>query len=303
MKFPILISLVKNVLISIKTLRDLFDNKDIKENKEKKQVPIINNNYYSNKEVDFKNKSKLNNYQQKLQELFNIHNIDDKLIVEFINKIIDENFLIPSSKVDDLSYVFDKLEPKHIDKLINILGVNKGWLHSEEELYPFRDFYKNVGAFISFIKKKSSNEKLQGIAVKLDDFDNENKSDEQNLYLIIRTPITQLYKKTIYKYYHIETNWKWNYWRTRFQIKSIFRIFEQVLNIMTINGKTLTKEELIEISNRNNCPDKILRNKTQNTWYPYDYATTKDENYEAKDLEETVDIIKYIEKNSYLNYC
>lgn len=294
MSFFTIFTFIKDFLSSVKTVKDLtIDNqpKAITNNS------TVINNYKNN---DKKEEEKpLNDLQLNLKKLFNIHSIEDNLIAEFLKNSVDKDIHIPFSKYSELDYVFDILNDTHLDKISKVFGINKGWLFGREDLYPYINYYKNVHSFISFVIKKRKTEEISAFALRLSDFDYQDKTKHQPLYIVLRSPILDLYDKTIYKYYHISTNWKWGYWRSRYQAKSIFRLFETPNYYLNIDGKTLTEEELSLISNRNNCPDKILRKKVRNTWYPYDYSTKSNENVNALELEEVDKIIKYIEDEGY----
>ncbi len=288
---------VKDFLTSIKTVKDLA--KKEKPTLVNENSTVINNFHNS---IENATEKTLNRFQSQLKELFNIHSVEDNLIAEFLKKCIDNNLIIPPSKYSDLEYIFDNLTDAHITKIAEIFGINKGWLFDKEHLYPYRNYYKNVHSFIDFVINKSFEENISGFAVRSDDFNFLEKERHQQLYIILRSPITDLYKNTIYRYYHIDTDWKWDYWRSRYQVKSIFRLFETPNNYLNIDGKTLTDNEIEIISDRNSCPDKIIRNKIMNTWYPYDYSTKPNENVNALELEEIEKIINYIEEQGYNNY-
>ena len=289
-----IITLIKDILTSAKTVKDLSGKSQVQQ---VTNSTVINN--FQGEEKKERASLLLNNLQSKLRELFNSHSIEDNLIVEFLKQSIDKKFNIPASKSSNLEYIFDNLTDEHIDKIVKVFGINKGWLFDRDELYTYSNYYNNVFSFISFVIEKNKTEKLNAYAFRIADFDFKDKQRYQPLYLILRTPIVTIYDKTIYRYYHISTDWKWNYWRTRFKIKSIFRLFETPNNYLNIDGKTLTKEEIALISNRNNCPDEIIRNKVMNAWFPYDYSTKLEENVNALELKEIDNVISYIESQGY----
>ena len=296
---------MKSILESVKLIKDLLENKSDNKNDDKstaifEQIKSFENELFLLKhDIEIKQQEDFNDIQLKLKKLFNYHGVEDNLICQFITNIIDKDFTIPISRRTDLVLIFDKLTEEHIDKLVEVFGINKGWIYSQDNLYPYKDYYRKIESLITFILEKSKVEKLEGFAFKTGNFNYLEENNYQPLYIFIRTPITTIYRKTIYRYYPIQTDWKWNYRETRYQIKSLFNIFETPNCYIDFNGRTVTMDELNFISSTNNCPDVILRDKVQNTWYPYDYATKIENNSEAIELDEIQNIIDYMEKHGY----
>lgn len=296
------ISIIKTVLGSIKLIKELLPKKEEKNNNseiESKLALLERELKIVKKESDIKEKTGFNKVQIRLKTLFNSHGIEDNLITAFIKSTIDKEFEIPISEVSNLNYIFDRLTDNHINDLSFIFGINKGWIYSTEDMYQNRNYYKNIHSLIKFILEKSKSEKLQGFALRVEKFNNIEKEKHQPLYLLIRAPIITLFNKTVYRYYPINTDWKWNYWRTRYQAKSIFNLFETQNRLIDFEGKTVSNEELYLIASLNHCPDEIIKSKVQNTWYPYDYATSLDKNVNALELEEIDSILNYINEQGY----
>lgn len=296
---------IKTFIESVKLLKDLFVNKSDNKSDDKsdvimKKFKTLENDLRNFKQdTEIKEQESFNDVQLRLKKLFNSHGIDDNLICQFVINVIDKDFVIPVSKLTDLALIFDKFTDKHIDKLVDVFGINKGWIYSQGDLYPYKNFYKDIESLITFIYEKNKTEKLEGFAFRTGDFNYLDEKNHQPLYVLIRTPLITMFDKTIYRYYPIHTDWKWDYWKTRYQIKSLFNLFETTNNYIDFNGRTVTMDELDIIASRNNCPDEIIRNQRQNTWYPYDYSTTIERNSMARELEETQNIIDYIESQGY----
>ena len=296
------ISIIKTILDSIKLIKELLPKKEEDNNNSEIKAKLASFESELNilkKESEIEEKTGFNKVQIRLKTLFNSHGIEDNLIATFIKSAIDNEFEIPISEVSNLNYIFDKLSDNHISDLANVFGINKGWIYSLENMYQHRNYYKNLHNLIKFILEKSKKEKLQGFALRVEKFDSIEKEKHQPLYLVIRTPIITVFKKTIYRYYPINTDWKWDYWRTRYQAKSIFNLFETPNKLIDFDGKTASNEDLDLISSLNHCPDEIIKNKVQNTWYPYDYATSLDKNVNALELDELDKILDYINEQGY----
>lgn len=299
------ITMIKTILETVKLLKDLFIKNSDNKNDDKsvvilQQIKSLENELKLLKQdTEIKQQENFNDIQLRLKKLFNSHGIEDNLIYLFVTNVIDKDFSIPVSKLTDLTLIFDKFTEEHIDKLVDVLGINKGWIYSQGHLYPYKDYYNDLVSLITFILERNKAEKLEGFAFRTRDFNYLEENNHQPLYILIRTPVTTIFNKTIYRYYPIQTNWKWDYWKTRFQIKSLFNLFETPNTYINFNGRTVTMEELDIISSQDNCPDEILRDKIQNTWYPYDYATKIEENSMASELDEIQKVIDYMESQGY----
>ncbi len=257
-------------------------------------------------EQEIKEKLNLNKIQVKLKYVFNSHSIDDNLIAEFITQFIDNNIQIPISEKENLHFIFDRLTDENIDTIFNLFGLNKGWLFDKEDLYSYRNYYKDIFGLIDFvIDKYKKDETIQGYAVKNGTLDKEN-TEYQPIYLIFRTPIGKLYgwNQTIYRYYPISTDWKWNHWRSRYQIKSIFYLADKYSHFFNLNGINIKDKEQFELATSSNyCPHKLIQsNSTPYGWYPYDFATMESQNVNALEVDEIGNIHNYIVEQGYQDY-
>ncbi|WP_159246930.1 hypothetical protein ACE1MK_09170 [Tenacibaculum maritimum] len=302
------------LLSTIKTILDIAKHfKDFnKEDKSKKNdlSPITNKLLNVENELEqlkaekhLIGKQNLNQIQVKLKTVFNSHGIDDNLIAEFVSQYIDNTIQIPISEKENLHYIFDKFSDKNIDFIFDFFGLNKGWLFGKEYLYPYRTQTRHVTGLMNFIiDRYKNNEKLQGYVLRKN---NLNKDDDefQPIDIIFRVPVGVLYgfNKTIYKYYIMNTDWKWNYWKTRYYAKSIFYLSDKYRRFFDLNGVHITNEKDFEsATSLNFCPHKIIENNTKPYgWYPYDYITDKSFNY-SEEIDETTSVIEYIKEEKYI---
>lgn len=305
------LSIIKTILDIFKHLREFSKNKS---KEEKTDLTIMSKKLSSvEKELrqikdsykDIENKG-FNQIQTKLKYVFNSHGIDDNLIAEFIVQYIDSKIIIPISEKENLHFILDKLSDENINDILNLFEINKGWLFDKEDLYSHTNYYNNINNLITFVTDKHrDNEKIKGFVLKEKTL-NKNNDENQSVFVVFRTPVGQLYgyNKTIYKYYPIATDWKWNYWKTRCQLKSIFYLSDKYNQFLELNGVHIKNDKDFEmVTSLNFCPHKIIEENTKPySWYPYDYVTNKNQNIHALEIDEIERIIDYIKDNKYIDY-
>ncbi|MFP3339197.1 hypothetical protein R0J91_14560, partial [Micrococcus sp. SIMBA_131] len=92
--------------------------------------------------------------------------------------------------------------------------------------------------------------------------------------------------------------WNWGYWRSRYQIKSIFYICQK-LNI-PLRGYDLKDRSKIAFGNQ--FPEEIIKSiPITITWYPEDYIDLKSQSVQAKEIEETEQVRSYIKSEGYID--
>ncbi|MEY2369865.1 hypothetical protein [Lysinibacillus capsici] len=74
---------------------------------------------------------------------------------------------------------------------------------------------------------------------------------------------------TVYKYILINANLRWDYWKSREDIKRMIRIVER-LSIYN-DGYDISDTEFNEIASEKVIPRAILDKFRMVTWYPYDF--------------------------------
>jgi len=96
----------------------------------------------------------------------------------------------------------------------------------------------------------------------------------------------------------ISTLWDWGYWRSRYQLKSIFYICEK-LNIY-VKGYDLKDREKIAFGIE--FPERIIKGiPISFTWYPEDYIDRHYQNVQVKEVEEIERVKSYIKQEGYIN--
>ena len=304
---------IKTFLDSVKTIKDLLskskrstvDYSDLEE----KLIQVIDKatELESRFEVSLREaiavkESGLNEPQVKLKKLLNEHGVEDNLIAKFIKENVDENFHIVLSKINNISYIFDKLSDEHIEAIFCLFGTNQAWMYNQGDLYPYRNYYKNIRAFIDFVLEKGKKEDLKGFVITNTKLDKAQEGIHQPLYFVFRAPIAKLFDKTIYRYYPINNNWHWDYQRTRYQAKSVFLLSDRYSRYLNLDGITIPNREVFDsLSSMNNCPHLLIDSRFNKHWYPYDYVTSG-HHENAKEPDELDAILEYVEEEGYDAY-
>ncbi|MFC9542973.1 hypothetical protein ACFTQ7_24515 [Lysinibacillus sp. NPDC056959] len=105
---------------------------------------------------------------------------------------------------------------------------------------------------------------------------------------------------SIYKYILIRNNLRWDYWKSRQDIKRMIRIVEK-LGIDN-DGKDLSEEEFEKISSEKIVPRNILSKFRMVTWYPYDYDGSFNDRIDESEFEQDEDFkysLKEIDKEVF----
>ena len=257
---------------------------------------------FKNKEQK-KSKPKLLSPYKKLKYLFNSHGIHDYYISSFIKEHIDKNFHIPISKEGNTKYVLNQLSKDNIQKVLNLFWIKKDWLYIDIKMYMTRLYTNNLSGFINFIhSRREAYDAIEVFAIKSEELDYKDKDRSQLLYLVVRAKIAMISnKEPIYRYYPIQSGWRWEYSKSRYQIKSIFNLLNKnsfKYSRIDVEGISVSKEELNCLEDKNFCPHMLLNKYAlSKKWHPNDYVTKIDENSLAKEEEEFDFILDYIESN------
>ena len=255
-------------------------------------------------EVEASSQLNCGKIQMRLKKLFNAHGIDDEAIVRFIVENIDENITVPLSQIENVSYVFDQLKLANIDAISDLFGVNRGWLHAQDRLYPSRRYCMDVNKLIDFILERVKEEPLAGYAIVNAQLDKDDKDRNPSLYLVFRTPIAKLFGRVIYRYYPISTDstdWHWGGWRTRYQAKAIFFLFDKYSCLPDLQGVITSSANFDQLSSSEPFPHLIIEDSRNRYWTPYDYVTSGSHNY-AKEQDELSFVLNHIDEQGYEAY-
>ena len=264
----------------------------------------FSNQMSENKENNSPNSNEMSELVDRFISVYTNHGLSRTQISSFING--DFNFKI--SDFMDNDNIIKILDDKILNWTCNTFCIERDWLDgTSEEIYQHRNYYKNVEGFIRlFVKLKNEyRDDFTIYLIKDRELDPSLFSQIENFVIIIlRYPLKKINRKVIYAYVPISTQWKWGYWRTRYQLKSIIYICNKLYLYTHMVGYDMDMETINKISCGQIFPgpeiDKL--EFKQYTWYPEDYIGLPSESVKAKETTETEEVRKYILNESYLDY-
>ncbi|MBM6770844.1 hypothetical protein [Bacillus cereus] len=242
---------------------------------------LINNiTYVHGKTGTVQKESPLSELTNKFYSIFEYHGVSRLQIPSFIDKkfnieysdIADENSIIPKLNEDLLSWVSLKF------------GIRRSWfdekaeVHTSKYIYDSIGCYKNTGAFISLFSKLIDEFTVYGYKDYLqvyflktfEDFkgNSSGKGRIAEVMVIVSVEIGNTTTNSVNKYILITPNLRWDYEKSRYDIKRMIRIADR-LDIRTM-GYDISESEYYEIGSGQVVPRDIL-NRKKLTWYPEDY--------------------------------
>lgn len=229
-------------------------------------------------------------------KIYENHDILANQIPAFCDKEFDLKLIDFESKASILEILTDDL----LNWTCSKFGIQREWIDgSTNSIYKRKDYYKRVSDFIELATnlKSEFDCEFDIFALKRGKLDNKSER-EQYVVLVLRKPIGSLNSKIIYGYIPLSTLWNWGYWRTRYQIKSIFWVCKK-LGIDT-HGFDMDSKQIIEISSGSVFP-KLLIDKIPcgYTWYTEDYIDLPDYSIQAKEIDEVNLVLDYIKDQRY----
>lgn len=262
------------------------------------------NNIYNTEEVKKKD-SPINLIAEKFYKIFEDHGVSRGQIPSFT----DKKFNIQYIDVEDINSIIPKLNDELLDWVSDKFGIQRSWFDAKEDdywnnnLYNSIDCYKQHWTFFKLFEELidvlNPYQYRDYIKVKFiknfDEFKAENSKYLGSVLIIVEVLIGKTTTGPIYKYILINNNLRWDYWKSRQDIKRMIRIVDK-LDIYN-SGFDLSNKEFEEISSERIVPKAILDRFRQVTWYPYDYdgsfnAQIDESEYEEnRDFQESLKII------------
>ncbi|MFK4464635.1 hypothetical protein [Bacillus sp. RC252] len=240
----------------------------------------INNTTHVYEKKESEKKSPLIELENKFYSIFEYHGVSRLQIPSFIDKkfnieysdIVDENSIIPKLNEDLLSWVSLKF------------GIKRSWFDEKDEIsssrymYDSIDCYKYTGEFISLLSKLIDEYPVYAYKKYIEVYflktfkefkgDSSGEGGVADVLVIVSVKIGNTTTNSVNKYILITPHLRWDYWKSRHDIKRMIRIADK-LDITTM-GYDISESEYCEISSREVVPRAIL-NRKRMTWYPEDY--------------------------------
>lgn len=262
-------------------------------------------NYYNETEKDKKsgNHDLINNDGNEILQLvdrfisiYESHGVSLSQIAFFA----EEDFNLKLADFKNKDSILNIMDNNFINWTCNVFGIQREWVEGKSKrIYKHINYYKEIHRFIDDIcrlKELYSNDLFIFMMKNGELVDNE--LGEKYVTVILKYPIKKVNNNTIYRYVPISINWDWGYWRTRYQLKAIIYICEN-LNIDT-NAYDMSIDTMYKIAGGLVFPKIEIDNiRNSGVWYPEDYISR---GIQGKEKEELEQVVRYFEEEGYLKY-
>ena len=225
-----------------------------------------------------------------------------------ISSFVDPDFGLKVSDFKNKDSTLEVIDDEILNWTCNTFCIEREWLDGvSERIYPHRNYYINVEGFIRlFVKLKNEHrDDLEIYLIKDRELNPNLLSHTENCVIIIlRYPLKKINKKVIYAYVPISTQWKWGYWRTMYQLKSIIHICYKLHPRTYIDGYDMDMATINKIlGGQIFLGPEIYKLRFKScTWYPEDYIYLPSESIKAKETTETEKVREYILNEGYSDY-
>lgn len=175
------------------------------------------------------------------------------------------------------------LNSEMMGKTCELYGIQREWLDGDDFLpYPSRNFYKNPGALINFLKTVTQKHEFLCLwCFKAQDKPLE-KLDNGELFAFLVADNFQLGEKTIEKFYPLDSDWPWDHGPARLDFKTLVYVCQR-FGIHTF-GRSAPMSKIGAVTNGKEFPSALSRNSEH--WHPDDYVYSEAESVVAKEAHE-----------------
>lgn len=198
--------------------------------------------------------------------------------------------------------LLQRLDEDMLRQAVEAFGVRRQWLDGQDnQIFPPRNYYKNVHRFIDLVcELKNRFGQLKIAAFKDAAMLDAQSKENIRVALLVSAPFTSVNGSAIYRYYPDSSEWLWNHWRSRYELKAIFALLARMR--IPVEGRDLNTDELSRLRAGIEFPLPLLRGISMGyTWYPEDYI----EGFGGpanKETEEVAQVDDYIREHKYFEY-
>ncbi|WP_088227385.1 hypothetical protein [Desulfosporosinus sp. FKB] len=239
---------------------------------------IINNIFKTNELEDLKqDKPKYKNGSiealiDKFFIVFEQHGIEVSQIPFFI----DEKWGVTFSDLLHNENLIKKINDGLLNWICNKFGIKRSWFDSDDAIYNRVHCYKEVNKFVELLSDiidevgiyNQYNSKIHVYALKdFKDFKADKTTYNGRVLFIIEVQIGETSTGPIHKYIPIGNDFRWDYFKSRWDIKRMIAICDAFGIYM--HGYDLPKETLERLG-YDLFPFSLLKKLHQYTWYPDD---------------------------------
>jgi hypothetical protein len=205
---------------------------------------------------------------------------------------------IPEVSLDKLcswDVLVSVLTPEVLDKTAELFGLRRMWFDGiGDQIYDHHDCYKQPDVFFQdLLNLKNPGHFPVSAIIDCKRLDMNNKSEEQNVVLVLADELAYLEEEQICRYTIYSDDFHWDYWKCRHQLKSMARVYYyatgRIFPIFSVSNADL---QAVESGCR--VPRKILKGRYDHDRYLEEYAVFPGEGTGAPEMEEAPKVQEYI---------
>ena len=185
-------------------------------------------------------------------------------------------------------------------------NLRQDWLEGKNvPIYPRPTFYKQLDAFVDFIAEITSKHKyIRGFAIKFHD-DKLKKEGPYDLPIVLLFAASiddreQSTGEPIWRYFIINDQYSWGYWKARCHIKAMTYI-AHAFGVHTF-GCQLNRDDICQLLAGKTFPGPLLEGISHVAWYPEDYMYIDGESAALKDPDEAVKVQEWLDKQGVFRH-
>ncbi|MBP2110504.1 hypothetical protein [Paenibacillus silagei] len=227
--------------------------------------------------------------------IFEKHGVSRGQIPSFIDKKFNINYADVASEES----IIPKLNDELLEWVSSKFGIRRCWFDATDEdyyskyMYDTIDCYKWVGVFINLFSKLIDEFNVYGYKDSIHVYflktfgkfkgDKSGEEGTADVIVVVSVKIGETTTNIIEKYILVTRNLRWDYWKSRQDIKRMIRTVDKLGIRMC--GYDISMDEYKEIVSAQVVPRAILNKKKSATWHPYDYDGTRNKKIDEVEYE------------------
>lgn len=225
---------------------------------------------------------------QRFVQVFNEHGVATSQIPRFI----------PEASLDKLrswDVLASILTPEVLDKTAKLFGLRRMWLDGiGNQIYDRRTCYKQPEVFFQDLINLESPAYFPASAIIDCERLNRRSKKEQSVVLVLADHLTDLEEVQVCRYTIYADDFSWDYWKCRYQIKAMARIYREATGEIFPIFRMKSTEELRDIEHGRRVPRVVLEGQHDLNRNLEEYAVYPGEGNGAPEMEEAPKVQEYI---------
>lgn len=221
--------------------------------------------------------------------LFEAHDVKRTQIYRILGDKFPE--VTPALDVEKLQSI---LNGELVTRISEIFGVRQAWIEGEAgHIYDPLCHYKNFPDLVDFARKlKDRNPESFCLltALKPSGTSDDLYKGNTEVALFFSEPITELDRKTIYRYYPIYGSFPWNHTPARYHLCAFMNVVDRI-SLFPVKGCSVPKKAISKVSSGEAIPHYQM--KTTGVWHPENYGYPLGHTIGKLNLEDWQGVLEY----------